>query len=190
MLGAGLGRQEDETVLYRLGDREPQVADGCFIADTARVIGSVRLHPGASVWYGAVLRGDCDWIEIGPDSNIQDGAVLHTDPGIRLVVGRGVTVGHMAMLHGCTIGDGSLIGIGAIVLNGARIGAHCVIGAGALVTEGTEIPDGSLVVGAPAKVRRALGEAERKMLALSAQHYRQNAERFAQSLSPIPWPPA
>ncbi len=172
-------------MLYRLGNRQPRIAPDCFIADTARIIGSVTLHAGSSVWYNAVLRGDCDDLIVGEGSNVQDGSVLHTDPGLKLVIGRNVTVGHMVMLHGCTVGDGSLIGIGAVVLNGARIGANCIVGAGALVTEGTEIPDNSLVVGAPARVRREIGDIERGMLEHSAAHYRQNGAHFARELRPV-----
>ena len=159
-------------MLFALGDRQPSLLDpDCFVADSAQVMGSVILHPGASVWFGAVLRGDCDDIIIGHNSNVQDGAVLHTDPGIKLEVGEHVTIGHMAMLHGCQIGDNSLIGIKAVILNGARIGKNCLIGAGALIPEGKEIPDNSVVMGAPGKVIREVGEKEQRMLDSAAQHY-------------------
>jgi carbonic anhydrase/acetyltransferase-like protein (isoleucine patch superfamily) len=171
-------------VLYQLNDRRV-VADGVyFVADNARVIGSVRLHNNASVWYGAVLRGDNDLITIGENANIQDGSVLHTDPGCPLTVGANVTVGHNVMLHGCTIGDNSLIGINAVVLNRARIGANCIIGANALITEGKEIPDGVMVMGSPGKVVRALTPAEIEGLRRSAAGYVANARRFAEGLVP------
>mgnify|MGYP000169697338 CR=1 FL=1 len=143
---------------YRLGDRRVVCpADGdWFIADDALVIGSVTLCVEASIWYRAVVRGDSEQISIGARSNVQDGAVLHADPGFPLTIGADVTVGHLAMLHGCTIGDGTLVGIKAVVLNGARIGRNCVVGAGALVTEGKEFPDGSMILGSPAKAVRQL----------------------------------
>ena len=147
--------------LYALADRRPTLpTSGRFwIAPTASVIGDVALGDDCSVWFGATMRGDNERISLGAGSNIQDGATLHTDPGFPLVIGENCTVGHNAILHGCTIGDGSLIGMGAIVLNGAKIGRGCLVGAGALVTEGKVFPDGALIVGAPAQARRALGEA-------------------------------
>lgn len=170
-------------MLFALGDRRPSLLDpNCFVADSAQVMGSVTLHPGASVWFGAVLRGDCDDIIIGHNSNVQDGAVLHTDPGIKLTVGEHVTIGHMAMLHGCQIGDNSLIGIKAVILNGARIGKNCLIGAGALIPEGKEIPDNSVVMGAPGKVVKQVAEPQRAMLKASAQYYASNAQRFRKEL--------
>ncbi len=172
-------------MIYTLGDRRPQLADDVYVAPTASVIGSVVLEAGASVWFGAVLRGDCDLITVGAGSNVQDASVLHTDPGMPLTIGRGVTVGHKVMLHGCTIGDGSLVGIGAIVLNGARIGRECLIGAGALVTENSEFPDGSLILGAPARIKRELSAEERAMLAHGAEHYIGNARRFRDQLQPL-----
>jgi carbonic anhydrase/acetyltransferase-like protein (isoleucine patch superfamily) len=171
---------------YRLGDQTPDLAgDGHFIAPTAAVIGRVTLGEGASVWFGCVLRGDVEAIEIGAGSNIQDGTVIHADPGYPVRVGRNVTVGHNAMLHGCVIGDGSLVGIGAVVLNGARIGSGCLIGAGALVTEGTEIPDGSLVLGSPARVKKTLSPEQQLALAQNADHYVGNARRFSEELEAI-----
>ncbi|MDO8862013.1 gamma carbonic anhydrase family protein [Haliea sp. E1-2-M8] len=158
------------------------VGSGQFIAPNAAVIGNVTLHERSSVWFSCVLRGDAERIEVGAGSNIQDGAVLHADPGFPTVVGSNVTVGHKAMLHGCTIGDGSLVGIGAIVLNGAKVGRNCLIGAGALVTEGMEIADGSMVLGAPAKVRRQFTEEEQTALGLNAEHYIQNAARYRDGL--------
>jgi carbonic anhydrase/acetyltransferase-like protein (isoleucine patch superfamily) len=168
---------------YTLGDRRVTLlGDGHFIAPNAAVIGDVILHPNSSVWFSCVLRGDADRIEVGEGSNIQDGAVLHADPGYPMIVGRNVTVGHQAMLHGCHIGDGSLVGINAVVLNGARIGRGCLIGAHALVTEGMQIPDGSMVLGAPAKVRRSLSEEEQLLLGHNADHYIGNAARFSREL--------
>ena len=170
--------------MYTLGDKSPYLpgTDEYWIAPDARVIGAVTLKRGASIWWGAILRGDNDPIVIGEDSNIQDGSVLHTDPGEPLIVGRGVTVGHMAMLHGCEIGDNSLIGIGAVVLGRAKIGRNCLIGAGALITEGKVIPDGSLVMGQPGKVVRMLEAGQIAALEASAQHYVQNWKRYARDL--------
>jgi len=165
--------------LYALEDVAPEVVAGAYwVAPTASVIGRVRLARDVSVWWGAVLRGDMDLIDIGEGTNIQDGAILHTDAGVPLVLGAHVTVGHRAMLHGCTVGEGSLIGIGATVLNRARIGKHCLIGAHALVTEGTEVPDGSLVLGAPAKVVKSVTPAQLAVLQGSGPHYVHNAERY------------
>ncbi len=169
---------------YQLGDRRVEADGEHWVADNATVIGSVRLCERSSVWFNAVLRGDCDQITIGENSNIQDGAVLHTDYGFPLTVGSNVTVGHQAMLHGCTIDDGSLVGIGAVILNGAKVGKGCVIGANALIGEGKEIPDFSLVVGSPGRVIREVPEAQRQMLLLSAQHYVENARRFRDELKP------
>lgn len=173
--------------IYTLGDKKPQLppAGEYWIAPSATVLGDVILNPGASIWFGAVLRGDNDPITIGEDSNIQDGSVLHTDVGEPLTIGRGVTVGHMAMLHGCEIGDNSLIGIGAVVLNGVRIGRNCIIGAKALITEGKVIPDNSLVVGAPGKVVRSREPADEAVLRMSAEHYVQNWRRYARELGPV-----
>ena len=173
-------------MLYEIGKRSPEVAEDVgFIADSAQVMGSVRLASGSSVWFNAVLRGDCDWIDIGENSNVQDGAILHTDPGIKLVVGEGVTIGHQAMLHGCSIGNNCLIGIGATILNGAVIGENCLIGAHALVTEGKVIPPGSMVVGSPAKVVKELSPAQIQMLKMSAAHYVNNARNFAKNFRPV-----
>jgi carbonic anhydrase/acetyltransferase-like protein (isoleucine patch superfamily) len=172
---------------YSLGDARPDLpSEGEYwIAPNATLIGRVVLKPNASVWFGAVLRGDNEPIVVGEGSNVQDGCVLHTDAGTPLVIGQGVTVGHLAMLHGCSIGDNSLIGIGAVVLNGARIGRNCLIGAKALIPEGKEIPDNSLVVGAPGRVLRQLSEAQQAMLAESAAHYVQNWKRYAAGLTPL-----
>ena len=164
----------------------PIVPTGFYwVADTATVIGDVALEENVSIWFGAILRGDNERIHIGRGSNVQDLCVLHTDPGFPLAIGTNCTIGHRAILHGCTIGDGSLVGMGATVLNGARIGANCLIGANALITEGTNVPDGSLVVGAPGKVVRALSGPEFPRLQRSAEHYVQNAQRFAAGLSTI-----
>jgi carbonic anhydrase/acetyltransferase-like protein (isoleucine patch superfamily) len=173
-------------VIHALGERAPELlGDGHFIADNATLIGTVRLRAQASVWYNCVLRGDNDWIDIGERSNIQDGSVLHTDPGIELVVGNDVTVGHKAMLHGCSIGDESLIGIGATVLNGASIGRHTIVGAHALVTENKEFPDGVMLLGAPARIARELTDEEIELIRYSASHYVRNAARYLELLSPL-----
>lgn len=173
-------------MIYALGERRPViVGDGHFLALNATIIGSVRLGPQSSVWFNCVLRGDNDWIEVGARSNIQDGSVLHTDPGLKLVIGENVTVGHKVMLHGCNIGDNSLIGIGSTILNGATIGRNCVVGAHALVTEGKSFPDGSLIIGAPAKVARELSGQDIAMLKRSADVYVANATRFNNELSEL-----
>lgn len=173
-------------MLYELAERKPElIGEEQFVAGNATVIGSVALHERSSIWFNVVIRGDNDLITIGPDSNVQDGSVLHTDFGIPLTLGRGVTVGHKAMLHGCEIGDYCLIGINAVVLNGARIGKHCLIGANTLIPEGMEIPDGSLVIGSPGRIKRELDESQKKMLELSAAHYVENAARYRQALRPF-----
>ena len=172
--------------VYDLGDTAVQLPpEGEYwIAPNAVVLGNVIIEKNASVWFGAILRGDNDPILVGENSNVQDGSVLHTDLGSPLSIGRDVTIGHMAMLHGCTVGDNSLIGIGAVVLNGARIGRNCLIGARALITEGKEIPDNSLVVGSPGKVIRSLDEAAAEGIRLSAAHYVENWKRYARDLKP------
>ena len=171
--------------LYALDGVAPRVADGAWVADSAQVMGNVELAEDSSIWFGSVLRGDTEVIRIGRGSNIQDGSVLHADIGKPLNVGDNVTVGHKVMLHGCTIGDGSLIGIGAVVLNGAKIGKGCIVGAGALVTEGKEFPDGSMIIGSPAKAVRALTPEQQQGLLQSAQHYIVNAARFRAGLKQI-----
>ena len=171
--------------IYRLGDDVPRLAPGAWVAETARVIGRVALGADASVWFGAVLRGDNEWITLGARSNVQDGSMLHTDMGSPLTLGDDVTVGHQAMLHGCTVGDGSLVGIQAVVLNGARIGKRCLVGAGALVTEGKEFPDGSLIVGSPARLLRPLTDQELTRMARGAVHYVDNARRYALTLARV-----
>ena len=164
---------------------EPSVSPTTYVAETASLIGRVSLAELTSVWPGAVIRADSEPIVIGEGSNVQDNAVLHVDPGVPMNIGQRVTVGHQVMLHGCTVGDESLIGIGAVVLNGARIGRNCIVGAGALVTEGKEFPDGSLIVGAPAKVVRQLSEAQIAGLKASAHHYVNNGRRYAAGLKRI-----
>jgi carbonic anhydrase/acetyltransferase-like protein (isoleucine patch superfamily) len=168
---------------YRLGDFRVDVHPQSWVAPNATLIGKVKLEPGASVWFNAVLRGDNELIHIGENSNVQDGSVMHTDMGYPLTIGKGVTIGHKVMLHGCSVGDYSLIGINAVVLNGAKIGKHCIIGANALIPEGKEIPDGSLVMGSPGKVVRELTEQQKKMLEASAAHYVHNAQRYARELA-------
>ena len=173
-------------MIRALGDRAPVFeGEGHFIADSATIIGSVRLKDRSSVWFNCVLRGDNDWLEVGERSNIQDGCVLHTDPGIELIIGDGVTVGHKVMLHGCKIGDNSLIGIGSTLLNGSKIGRNCIVGAHALVTENKEFPDGSLILGSPARVARQLTEDEIAKIGWSADVYVENSKRFnEQRLTP------
>jgi carbonic anhydrase/acetyltransferase-like protein (isoleucine patch superfamily) len=171
--------------VYALNDTVPQLHETAWVADSATVIGNVRLHEEASVWYGAVVRGDNELITVGRGSNVQDGSVLHTDHGFPLTLGEGVTVGHQVTLHGCSIGDGSLVGIQAVVLNGARIGRNCLVGAGALVTEGKEFPDNSLIMGSPAKVVRELSPEQSQRLRQSAQNYIANAARHRDGLRRI-----
>lgn len=171
--------------LYRLDGVEPEIDTDTWIAPNATIIGKVRVHRGASVWFGAVLRGDNEWLEIGPGSNVQDNAVIHSDPGFPLRIGAECTIGHSAVVHGCTIGDRTLVGMAAQVLNGARVGSECLIGAGALVTEGREIPDGVLAIGAPAKVARSLEEDQKAALVRSATVYRERISTYRAGLSPI-----
>jgi carbonic anhydrase/acetyltransferase-like protein (isoleucine patch superfamily) len=171
--------------IYQLDDHTPDIHPSTWIADSAQVMGAVSLHANTSVWFNAVIRGDTETITIGEGSNIQDLAVIHADNGLPVVVGKHVTVGHQVMLHGCTIGDESLIGIAAVVLNGARIGRHCVVGAGSLVTEGKEFPDGSMIMGTPAKVVRQLTPEQIEGLRMSARHYMNNALRFHNGLKKI-----
>lgn len=168
--------------IYKLGEHAPTIHESVFVADTATILGKVTLDEHASVWFGAAIRGDNDPIAIGDGSNIQESAVLHTDPGRPLTIGRNVTVGHQAMLHGCTIGDGSLIGIQAVVLNGAVIGRNCLVGAGSVVTENKTFPDRSLILGAPARVARELTDEEVAGLAQVAQSYIDRRELFKAQL--------
>jgi carbonic anhydrase/acetyltransferase-like protein (isoleucine patch superfamily) len=172
--------------LYQLGDDAPRLAPGAWVADSAQVIGKVQLGLGASVWFGAVLRGDNEWITIGARSNVQECSVLHTDMGFPLLLGDDVTIGHQVMLHGCTVGDGSLIGIQAVVLNGAQIGKNCLVGAGSVVTEGKVFPDNSLILGSPAKVVREISPEQAARLRLSAAHYVDNAARYKSQLKKLP----
>lgn len=170
-------------MLYSLAERKVSlVGKGHFIAPNATVIGSVTLNAQVSVWYNTVIRADCDEVVIGEGSNIQDGSVLHVDPGFPMHIGKGVTVGHKVMLHGCTVGDNTLIGINAVVLNGARIGNNCLIGANTLIPEGMEVPDGSLVVGSPGKVKRQLSPEMIEILGVNAQHYVNNGALHSNSL--------
>ena len=171
-------------MIYELDGIAPEIHPEAWVAPGAHVMGRVVLGAGTSVWFGAALRGDNEPITVGQDTNIQENCVLHTDMGYPLLIGAFCTIGHKAMLHGCTIGDGTLIGMGATILNGAKIGKGCLIGACALVTEGKEIPDGSLVMGAPGKVVRMLDANARDRLLLSAAGYRANARRFAKGLRP------
>ncbi|NHQ74986.1 gamma carbonic anhydrase family protein [Roseovarius gahaiensis] len=171
--------------LYALDGHAPQIADDTWIAPDANLIGRVVLETAASVWFGCTLRGDNEPIVIGQGSNVQENCIMHTDMGFPLIIGAGCTIGHKVMLHGCTIGENSLIGMGATVLNGAVIGRDCLIGAGALITEGKEIPDGSLVMGAPGKVVRQLDDAAIAGLRASALHYQHNMRRFRDGLTDI-----
>ncbi|MEH6835309.1 MULTISPECIES: gamma carbonic anhydrase family protein [Falsihalocynthiibacter] len=171
--------------LYALADRAPQIDPDSWIAPDANIIGGVIIRAGASVWFGTTLRGDNEDITLGEGSNIQENCVLHTDMGFPLVIGAGCTIGHKAMLHGCTIGENTLVGMGAIVLNGAKIGRNCLIGAGALITEGKVIPDGSLVMGAPGKIIRDLDEKAIAGLRASALSYQNNMRRFRATLTEI-----
>lgn len=171
--------------IYQLDEHTPEVHPTAFVADSAQVVGRVTLGAGSSVWFNTVIRADNEPMTIGAGSNIQDGSVLHSDTGFPLSVGERVTVGHQVVLHGCTVGDESLIGIGAVVLNGAKIGKHCLVGAGSLVTEGKEFPDGSMILGSPAKVVRQLTPEQIDGLRRSAQHYIANAQRFQAGLKKV-----
>ncbi|MEJ6402150.1 gamma carbonic anhydrase family protein [Yoonia sp. 2307UL14-13] len=171
--------------LYVLGDVSPDIADDAWVAPGCHLIGKVVLGAGASVWFGSTLRGDNESIIIGAGSNVQENTVMHTDMGFPLTVGAGCTIGHKAMLHGCVIGENTLVGMGATILNGAIVGANCLIGAGALITEGKTIPDGSLVMGVPGKVVRNLDDAAINGLKASALHYQENAKRFRDRLRPV-----
>jgi len=172
-------------MLYALDERRPQFIGECWVAPNATLIGNVRLENNASVWFNAILRGDCDEISVGENSNIQDGSVLHTDPGIKLRVGRDCTIGHLVMLHGCEIGDNSLVGIGSVILNRVKIGRNCIVGAKSLIPEGKSFPDNSLIMGAPAKVVREVSAQEAQFLKLQADHYVQNAQRYREKLRPV-----
>ncbi|OUR64492.1 gamma carbonic anhydrase family protein [Bermanella sp. 47_1433_sub80_T6] len=170
-------------MIYSLGDRKTEIhGDDYFIADSADLIGSVVLKNNASVWFNVVIRGDNDVITIGENSNVQDCSVLHTDPGFKLTLGKGVTIGHKVMLHGCEIGDHSLVGINAVVLNGAKIGKHCIIAANTLIPEGMVVPDGSMVMGSPGKIKRELNDMQKKQLEMGSEFYVQNFKRFNKDL--------
>jgi carbonic anhydrase/acetyltransferase-like protein (isoleucine patch superfamily) len=173
--------------IYELDGERPELpADDLYwVAETASVIGRVRLHSEVSIWYGSVLRGDNEWIDIGSRSQIQDNATLHTDPGFPLTIGADCVIGHNVVLHGCTIGDKSLIGMGAIVLNGAKIGSNCLVGAGALITEGKEFPDGAVILGAPAKAVRETDDKARAMIARAADVYVKRWKHYAAGLKRI-----
>ncbi|HEV2612757.1 MAG TPA: gamma carbonic anhydrase family protein [Noviherbaspirillum sp.] len=171
--------------IYQLGEHAPDIDPSAYIADSANIIGKARIEANASVWYEATIRGDNELITIGENSNVQEGSVLHTDPGFPLTVGKNVTIGHQAMLHGCVIGDGSLVGIQAVILNGAKIGRNCLVGAGALVTEGKEFPDNSLIIGSPAKAVRTLGDEDVARLGRNAESYVKRGQLFKQQLKRI-----
>jgi carbonic anhydrase/acetyltransferase-like protein (isoleucine patch superfamily) len=169
-------------VLYQLGDLKVSCEGDYWVADNAVVLGNVVLKHNASIWFNAVLRGDNDTITVGEGSNVQDGSVLHTDPGFPLNIGAHVTIGHKVMLHGCDIGEGSLVGINSVVLNGAKIGKNCIIGANALITEGKEIPDNSMVMGSPGKIVKTLSDEQATGIRRGAAHYVENAKRFRKDL--------
>ena len=171
--------------VYQLEEHIPQVAETAWVADSAQVIGNVVLAEDSSVWFGAVLRGDNETLSVGRGSNVQDGSVVHADPGFPTTLGDNVTVGHLVMLHGCSIGEGSLVGIKSVILNGAKIGRNCLVGAGSLVTEGKEFPDGSLIVGSPAKVVRTLTPEQITGMQRAAKHYIDNARRYRDGLKKL-----
>lgn len=171
--------------VYTLADLSPRIATDTWIAPDANVIGNILLEEGCSVWFGSTLRGDNEVIHIGAGTNIQENTVIHTDPGFGVTIGQGCTIGHKVMLHGCTLGENTLIGMGATILNGAKIGKNCLIGAGALITEGKDIPDGSLVMGVPGKVVRQLDEQAIEGLKRSALHYQDNMRRFRSDLKAL-----
>ncbi len=175
-------------MIYQIDNRIPQLHDSAWVADNAVVIGSVVMEAGASIWFNCVVRGDNDLIHIGENSNIQDGSVLHTDTGFKLIVGRDCTIGHQVMLHGCEIGEGSLIGIQSVVLNWAKIGRNSIVGAGSVVPEGKVYPDNVLILGSPAVVKRELKPAEYERIRYGAKHYVQNAARYRSSLKALPPP--
>ena len=171
--------------IYQLGEHAPEIDASAYVADSANLIGKVTVEANASVWFGVTIRGDNERITIGENSNVQEGTVMHTDMGYPLTIGKGVTIGHQAMLHGCTVGDGSLVGIQAVILNGARIGKGCLVGAGALVTEGKEFPDHSLIIGAPAKAVRTLTDADLLGLQGNAANYVARGQQFKAELKKI-----
>jgi len=172
-------------MIYKLGEYSPTIAKSCFVAPSADLIGQVVMHDNASVWFNCVLRADNAEIVIGENSNIQDGSVLHVDAGFPLSIANNVTIGHKVMLHGCSIGENSLIGMNAVVLNGAKIGKNCIVGANALVTENMEIPDGQLALGSPAKIVKALNPETIEMLNMGAEHYVLNGQRYSAELKAL-----
>ena len=169
-------------MIYDVNGHTPKIDSNSWVASNSVIIGRVELKKNSNIWFNATLRGDLDPISLGEGSNIQDGSVIHTDPGCPTIVGKGVTVGHMVMLHGCTIGDNSLIGIGAVILNNAKIGKNCIIGAKALITENKEIPDNSLVIGSPGKVVREVTEEEKKAVFENTKHYQDNWKKYSKSV--------
>lgn len=171
--------------IYQLGDHAPEIHPSAYITESASVIGKAKIEANASIWFGATIRGDNELITVGENSNVQEGSTLHTDPGYPLTIGKNVTIGHQAMLHGCTIGEGSLIGIQAVILNGAKIGKNCLVGAGALVTEGKEFPDNSLIIGSPAKAVRTLTEGDIARMHGNTANYVQRSKQFKQELKRI-----
>jgi len=171
--------------IYQLGEHAPSIDNTAFVADSANIIGKAVIGPHASVWFEVTIRGDNECITVGENSNVQEGCVLHTDPGYPLTIGKNVTVGHQAMLHGCTIGDGALIGIQAVILNGAKVGKNCLVGAGALVTEGKEFPDNSLIIGSPAKAVRTLSDEDVLRLQGNARNYVERGKLFKAELKRI-----
>jgi carbonic anhydrase/acetyltransferase-like protein (isoleucine patch superfamily) len=171
--------------IYQLGEYTPDISPSAYVTDTANVIGKARIESNASIWFDVTIRGDNELITIGENSNVQEGCILHTDPGYPLTIGRNVTIGHQAMLHGCTIGEGSLVGIQAVILNGARIGRNCLVGAGALVTENKEFPDNSLIIGSPAKAVRQLTEEDVARMHGNTANYVKRGQHFKQNLKKI-----
>lgn len=171
--------------IYQFEEHAPEIDDTAYVTESASVIGKVKMAPHSSVWFNVAIRGDNELITIGENSNVQEGAVLHTDVGYPMLIGKNVTVGHQAMLHGCTIGDGALIGIQAVILNGAKIGKNCLVGAGALVTEGKEFPDNSLIIGAPAKAVRQLSDEDIARMHAGTDSYVQRAQQFKAKLKRI-----
>ena len=169
-------------MFYDLKDKKPKISGENWVAPNATIIGDVTLEKNTSIWFNSVLRGDCEYILVGEGSNVQDGSVLHTDPGYPLIIGKNITIGHMVMLHGCSIGDNSLIGIGAVILNNVKIGKNCIVGAKALITENKEIPDNSLVVGSPGRVIRKVTEEEKKAISENTKHYQDNWRKYSQSI--------
>lgn len=171
--------------IYQLAELVPDISSSAYIAESANVIGKARIEANASIWFGVTIRGDNELIAIGENSNVQEGCVLHADPGFPLTIGKNVTVGHLAMLHGCTVGDGALIGIQAVILNGAKIGKNCLVGAGALITEGKEFPDNSLIIGSPAKAVRMLADDDIARMRTDAAHYVERSRFFKANLKRI-----